>query len=90
MSKETTLIVLGLFIMALRTLLGLPGTWQTAALVLCGGAVAMIGFLQRGEALSRGVRPHRHNVFVEAHPDKEVQPQPNPTHEQKEGITSLN
>lgn len=81
MSKEMTLIVLGLLIMALRTVLGFPGTWQTAFLIFAGGAVAIIGFLLRGEALKRGVsRPHEHNPFVESeHP-----------HEHREGITSLN
>ena len=69
MSKEMTIIVLGLLVMASRTLLGLPGSWETALLVLAGGAIAIIGFLLRGEALSRGTRPHQHNSFVEsAHP----------------------
>lgn len=89
MSKETTLILLGLFIMALRTLLGLPGTWQTAALIFAGGAVAIIGFLMRGEALARGARHHRHNSFVEAQPQTPAQA-PTHAHDHKEGITSLN
>lgn len=84
MSKETVLILLGLFIMALRTLLGVPGTWQTAALILAGGAVALIGFLLRGESLARG-RGHAKDSFIETHPH-----QPQHDHGQKEGIGSLN
>ena len=79
MSKEMTLIVLGLLIMGVRTVLGFPGNWQTVILVFAGGAVALIGFLLRGEALKRGARPHEHNPFVESH-----------RHEEREGITSLN
>jgi hypothetical protein len=85
MSKETVLILLGLFVMALRTILGLPGTWQTAALVLAGGAVAMIGFLLRGESLARG-RHHRQDSFAETNPTTK----PPHTHGHQEGIGSLN
>ena len=85
MSKEMTLIILGLFVMALRTLLGLPGTWQTVLLVLAGGAVAVIGFLLRGESLARGGREYEHSSFVES------KPHPQPHHERpSERITSLN
>jgi hypothetical protein len=85
MSKETVLILLGLFVMALRTLLGLPGTWQTAALVLAGGAVAMIGFLLRGESLARG-KHHRQDSFAEAQPIRPTTHQ----HGKEDGIGSLN
>lgn len=87
MSKETMLILLGLFIMALRTLLGFPGAWQTAMLVIAGGAVAMIGFLLRGEMLARGGRHHRHDSFVEARPQPA---QPTHPHGHQEGVTSPN
>lgn len=81
MSKEMILIVLGLFIMAVRTLLGLPGTWQTVIFIFAGAAVAIIGFLLRGEALKRGApRQSEHNPFVESEHH----------HDQREGITSLN
>ena len=84
MSKEMTIIALGLLVMASRTLFGLPGTWETVLLVLAGGAIAVIGFLLRGEALSRGTRPHEHNSFVES-------AQPTHVHdEHKEGIGALN
>lgn len=89
MSKETMLILLGLFVMALRTVLGLPGSWQTLLLVLAGGCVAIIGFLLRGESLARGNRDHRHNSFVEARPEPPPSPQPPQPHGH-EGITSLN
>ncbi len=89
MSKEMTIIVLGLVVMASRTLLGLPGAWETALLVLSGGAIAIIGFLLRGEALSGGTKPHARNSFVES-----VLPthqEPMHTHdEHKEGIGALN
>lgn len=64
MSKETTLIILGLLIMSLRTLLGFPGPVQTAVLIFAGAAVAIIGFLLRGESLARQQR-HNHTSFVE-------------------------
>lgn len=63
MSKEMGIIVLGLLVIAIRTLSGLPGEWQTMLLVVCGGAIAVLGFLLRGEALSRGTSAHRN--FVE-------------------------
>lgn len=62
MSKEMGIIVLGLAIIAIRTLSGLPGEWQTMLLVVCGGAVAVLGFLLRGEALSRGTFSNRNFV----------------------------
>ncbi len=80
-------IALGLWIIVVRTLLGIPSTWQTFLLVLTGVALAVIGFLLRGEALSRGsVRQERTNrgatyPFVES---------ASVGHYHKEGITSLN
>ena len=82
------IIALGLWIIVVRTLLGIPGTWQTFLLVLTGVALAVIGFLLRGEALARGtVRRARAErgatyPFVDSHTAD--------AHEHKEGITSLN
>lgn len=61
MSKEMTVIVLGLLIAA-TPFLGIPGSWKTALFVLAGLGMAIAGFLLRGEALSRG---STHNHFVE-------------------------
>lgn len=82
MSKEMTVIALGLFVVVVPYL-GIPGDWRVALLVLSGFGITVTGFLLRGEALSRGARPHVHNSFVESG-------QPAPTHEHKEGISSLN
>lgn len=87
MSKEMMVIALGLWIIVVRTLLGIPGSWQTFLFIVTGVALAVIGFLLRGEALSRGTARHpratpNSYTFVES--------QPSPAHESKEGITSLN
>ena len=83
MSKEMTVIVLGLFVIVVPYL-GIPGDWRTVLLVLSGAGLAVTGFLLRGEVLARGERkPHEHNPFVESN-------QSNFAHEHKEGITSLN
>lgn len=86
MSKEMTLIILGLLIMATRTLLGLPSALQTALFIVAGGAVVIIGFLMRGETLRRGMRPHAHHPFVESGIESDASHH----HDQKEGISSLN
>ncbi len=61
MSKEMTVIVLGLLIAA-TPYLGVPGSWKTIILAVAGLGVATAGFLLRGEALSRS---STHNHFVE-------------------------
>lgn len=63
MSKEVTLIVLGLFT-ALLPQLGFPSLWRTIFLTLLGIAVAVIGFLLRRDALSR-TEPGRADFFVD-------------------------
>lgn len=89
-------IALGLWVIVVRTLLGIPGSWQTVLLVLTGVLLAVIGFLLRGEALSRaGARPVRSErastyTFVENTPGASSEPTPSAAHEHKEGITSLN
>ncbi len=63
MSKEMTVIALGVFV-AVVPYLGIPGSWKTAVFVLVGVALAGVGFLLRGEALARGAGPG-HDHFVE-------------------------
>ena len=87
MSKEMMVIVLGFWIIAVRTLLGLPGNWQTFLFIVTGVALAVIGFLLRGEALGRA-RPtaalHKKSSYSFVESDAPLM------HENKEGITSLN
>lgn len=79
-------IALGAFIILVRTMLGIPGSWQTPLLIIAGLTLMVVGFLLRGEALSRTRVPRATRAaaysFVEA-----AEPV---AHEQKEGITSLN
>lgn len=81
-------IVLGAAVIVVRTVLGVPGEWQTALLILGGIALMVTGFLLRGEAISRNTTPRpaqgRSYSFVESTPPSAR------TDEQKEGITSLN
>ena len=100
MSKEMMVIALGASVIVIRTLLGVPGEWQTVLFVVSGIALVVVGFLLRGEAISRsgGPRPaqNRSYSFVESLPTGEADaptPPEAPTsiHEHhKEGITSLN
>lgn len=55
MSKEMSVIVLGIVVVVVP-FLGIPGDWKTPLFVLAGLGVALIGFLLRGEALSRSPR----------------------------------
>ncbi len=95
MSKEMMVIALGLWIIVIRTLLGIPGSWQTFLFIVTGTALAVIGFLLRGEALGRAKpvgesHPKKSSYsFIESLPDRQAGDTP-PVHEQKEGITSLN
>ena len=88
MSKEMLVIALGVWIIVVRLFLGVPGSWQTALFILSGIALMVIGFLLRGEAISRQSAPRtgnpRNYSFVESTPE------PASTHEHQEGITSLN
>lgn len=88
MSKEMMVIALGLWIIIVRTLLGVPGEWQTVIFVITGVLLAVIGFLLRGEALSRATHRNRHAQSA-AYPFVENAPA-SASHEHKEGITSLN
>ncbi len=80
-------IALGLWIIVVRTLLGIPGSWQTFLFILTGVALAVIGFLLRGEALSRGTPRREHAERPGTYPFVES---PSVTHDHKEGINSLN
>lgn len=89
MSKETTIIVLGLWIIVLPYL-GIPGGWRTTLLILTGAALMGLGFLLRNEALGRGSHTkgsRGQNSFVE-NTASITQDYSDETH--KEGITSLN
>lgn len=83
-------IALGLWIIVVRTLLGIPGSWQTVVFVVTGVLLAVIGFLLRGEALSRAgahaARPDRGAAYTFV----ENTPAASAAHDHKEGITSLN
>ena len=86
-----TVIILGIAVIVVPYL-GFPGSWRTLILVALGAAVAIIGFLLRGEALRRlpgqgGTAAHAN--FVERTPAQGVTEHP-ASHEHKEGITSFN
>jgi membrane-bound ClpP family serine protease len=84
MSKETTIIALGIWVIIVPYL-GIPTSWKTILLVLAGFAIVMIGFFQRTQGLA-GNSKSRNQIFVE-----NVSPAtPPPGHDRKEGITSLN
>lgn len=90
MSKEMLVIALGVWVIVVRTLLGIPGEWQTALLVLSGLALAVTGFLLRGEAIGRAQMPRSVPPRRENYPFVENSAEHAPAHEHKEGITSLN
>lgn len=82
MSKEMTVIALGVLV-AVTPYLGLPGLWKTVILVLAGFLLAGVGFLLRGEALSRGAGEGKRH-FVENQAPQTNSPQ------RDHGISSLN
>lgn len=88
MSKETAVIALGIWAILLPYL-GVPRAWLTILLVLTGLGLVILGFLLRAEILSRGVRRHTHNHFVE-HVPHGGESAPEVSHERKERINSLN
>lgn len=85
MSKEMTVIVLGLWV-AIVPYLGVPGTWRTAILLLSGLGIAIVGFLLRGEAIGRAQHRASRSTFAETAAEP-TQPQ---HHDHQEGITSHN
>ncbi|MDO8518283.1 MAG: hypothetical protein Q7S26_03275 [bacterium] len=91
MSKETSIIVLGVWVVIVPYL-GVPASWRTVLLVLSGAAIATLGFLLRGEAMTSGPLPRKtrggrvSSSFVEHIPPvAEESPE-----SAKEGINSLN
>ena len=70
MSKETWVIALGAATVLLPQL-GLPGSWRTLLITLCGAALVVVGFILRGAALSRSGLSRRGALpFVENdHPE---------------------
>jgi len=91
MSKEMWIIALGVWVVVVRTVLGVPGSWQTALFVMSGAAIVVIGFLLRGEAIKRSMQSHV------TQPERrgsysfiDNASSPAPAHEHQEGITSLN
>jgi hypothetical protein len=81
MSKEMTVIALGILV-ALVPYLGIPGSWRTVFLLIVGLGTALIGFLLRGEAVSRGSKHTDDHPFIESSPEQ--------GYGQKEGIDSTN
>ncbi len=65
MSKEMSVIVLGLLV-ALVPLSGFPESGRTALIAVFGIAIAVIGFLLRGEVLARGSKKSDSHPFVES------------------------
>lgn len=88
MSKETTVIALGLWVMVMPYL-GVPRAWLTALMILTALGFIALGFLLRAEGLSRGPRhAGRHQHFVEHMPQSAQEHQEG--HDRKERINSLN
>lgn len=86
MSKEMTIIALGVWIILL-TQLGIPGSWKTILLVLTGLGLMVVGFLLRTEAMRSSTRHANHGTFVE---NGTMMGSSTTLHEQKSGIHSLN
>lgn len=85
MSKEMTVIALGVWLIVL-TQLGIPGAWKTILLVLTGLGLMVLGFLLRTEATHGDAGRTDHGTFVENGTMMGAQT----LHEQKSGIHSLN
>lgn len=63
MSKEMDVILLGLVIIV-TPFLGIPGSWKTVVIVIAGLGVMLLGFLLRGQLLTRS----GHTASPESHP----------------------
>jgi hypothetical protein len=70
MSKEMTLILLGIFV-AVLPYLGIPSDWKAPLFLIAGAVIVIIGFLLRGAMLSRGVEGSESRPFVERSPARE-------------------
>ena len=64
MSKEMTIIVLGIFV-AITPSLGIPSGPKSILLFALGIIIALLGFLLRGETLSRGIGDSESHPFVD-------------------------
>jgi hypothetical protein len=78
MSKEMSLILLGIFVAVLPHL-GFPSEIKVIAFAICGLLIALIGFLLRGETLSRGTtgsesRPTRRRSKIVVEPQEAEDP----------------
>ena len=59
------IIALGIAVVAVPQL-GIPGSLKTLLITACGGTIAIIGFVLRGQQLSRGGLSRRGSLpFVE-------------------------
>ena len=65
MSKEMAVVLLGVVVVVVPYL-GIPISWRTVLIILAGFAITGMGFLLRGEALSRGSAKTEHNPFIES------------------------
>ena len=85
MSKETSVIVVGLWVLVMPYL-GIYRSWLTVLMVLTGLGLILLGFLLRGEKIARGSERSPDESFVES--DAAAHPQP---HEHpQEGLHPLN
>jgi len=60
-----SIIVLGIVVIVIPYT-GFPSPWRTGMLVLAGGAIAVIGFLLRGQTLSKPQKKTEHHPFQES------------------------
>ena len=65
MSREMSIIVLGILVIVIPYT-GFPSPWRTLFLVLAGAAIAIIGFLLRGQTLSKPQKKTEHHPFQES------------------------
>lgn len=65
MSREMSVIVLGLLVIVIPYT-GFPSTWRTLFLLLVGAAIVVIGFLLRGQTLSKPQKKTEHHPFQES------------------------
>ncbi len=87
MSKEMTVIALGIWVMVVPYL-GVPGGWRTGFLIVTGIGLIVLGLFLRAEVLSRGRGRGTSGSFVEN--DAPSVQEHQHEHERKEGINSLN
>lgn len=88
MSKEMTIMVLGVWVMILPQL-GFPSSWRAVLLFITGFLIVVVGFLLRKQALAAEGKHTEHRSFVE----NTVLPEPDvatPRYDRKERINSLN